>query len=397
MENLIPHLAWLDDQQQPMVDLVQELCDVNSGTLNLEGLENVKQRLVKEFKQLDGEISLVDTQPWKVVEDSGNVSTQPLGQIIHITKWPDAPKKVVLCIHYDTVYSVDHPFQTCQLTEGGQLNGPGVSDAKGGIVVLLNALRTLERSPLAGKIGWEVILNPDEEIGSPGSEFLIRQRATQCDVGMLFEPTLPDGTMVSWRKGTGNFSFVVRGQAAHTGREFEKGRNAIVALSRLLDEIDQLNTDPEVTFNAGRISGGGPLNMVPDLAVGRINIRVKSLEQQSAVELELADLVEKYNEIDGISVEMAGKFTSPPKPVDEASEKLQQQIEQCGAALGQNITWKGTGGACDGNKFADAGLPNVDTFGPCGGNIHSSNEYLVTQSMVPRTKLAALTLLNLCE
>jgi acetylornithine deacetylase/succinyl-diaminopimelate desuccinylase-like protein len=324
MENLIPHLAWLDDQQQPMVDLVQELCDVNSGTLNLEGLENVKQRLVKEFKQLDGEISLVDTQPWKVVEDSGNVSTQPLGQIIHITKWPDAPKKVVLCIHYDTVYSVDHPFQTCQLTEGGQLNGPGVSDAKGGIVVLLNALRTLERSPLAGKIGWEVILNPDEEIGSPGSEFLIRQRATQCDVGMS-------------------------------------------------------------------------LNMVPDLAVGRINIRVKSLEQQSAVELELADLVEKYNEIDGISVEMAGKFTSPPKPVDEASEKLQQQIEQCGAALGQNITWKGTGGACDGNKFADAGLPNVDTFGPCGGNIHSSNEYLVTQSMVPRTKLAALTLLNLCE
>ena len=148
---------------------------------------------------------------------------------------------------------------------------------------MLTALKALEASPLAGKIGWEVLLNADEEIGSPGSIGVIKQIAARCDLGLLYEPALPDGTLVSWRKGSGNFSFVVRGKAAHAGREFEKGRNAIVAASRLIDEIANLNTDPEVTYNAGRISGGGPLNVVPDLAIGRVNVRVKTVEQQAEI------------------------------------------------------------------------------------------------------------------
>ena len=159
------------------------------------------------------------------IDDEGLSSKQPLGEIIHIVKHPDAPKKIMLCIHMDTVYSQDDEFQTCQMTDGGQLNGPGVADAKGGLIVMLYALKTLEQSPLAGKIGWEVIINPDEEIGSPGSESFIRSRAPFCDFGLLFEPALPGGHMVSDRKGTGNFTFIVRGKSAHSGRDFAAGRN----------------------------------------------------------------------------------------------------------------------------------------------------------------------------
>ena len=394
MDELLPLLTWLDQQQGEMLEAIIELCNINSNTINLAGIELVKERLISHFESLGGDLRLIDTDPMTSIGDDGCRSKQPLGEIIHIVKHPNASKKVMLCIHMDTVYSQNDEFQTCQMTDGGQLNGPGVADAKGGLIVMLYALKTLERSPLSGKIGWEVIINPDEEIGSPGSDSFIRSRAPRCDFGLLFEPALPGGHMVSERKGTGNFTFVVRGKSAHSGRDFAAGRNAITALARLLDEIDRLNGEPDVTFNVGRISGGGALNMVPDLAVGRVNVRVKNLEEQSGVEIDFEDLIEKYNQLDGISVEMHGRFSSPPKPSDEAAEKVQQRISSCGNALGMSFEFKGTGGASDGNKFAAAGLPNIDTMGPCGGNIHSNNEFLIPESLVPRAKLAALALLS---
>ena len=394
MNELTNHLKWLDDQQDKMLAEIIELCDINSNTTNLTGLALVKEKLVSHFETLGGELSLIDTEPLSAIDDLGQATNQPLGEIIHIEKHPDAAKKVMLCIHSDTVYSQDDEFQSCQMTEGGQLNGPGVADAKGGLIVMLYALKALEQSPLAGKIGWEVIINPDEEFGSPGSETFIRSRAPHCDFGLLFEPALPGGNMVSWRKGSGNFTFIVRGKLAHAGRDFSEGRNAITTLARLLTEIDQLNGEPDVTYNVGRISGGGALNMVPDLAIGRVNVRVKDLEEQNGVEIDFEDLVQKFNELDGIKVEMHGRFSSPPKPMDEAAEKVQQRITDSGEALGISFKFKGTGGASDGNKFAAAGLPNVDTMGPCGGNIHSSNEFLIPESLVPRAKLAALVMLN---
>ena len=394
MKELLQHLDSLDGRGDEMLRLVQDLCNMNSGTFNLEGLDQVKQRLVTEFASLEGVTEVLDSNPMSIVDQRGVEVQQQLGQMIHISKWPDAAKRVLLCIHMDTVYPVDHEFQQCQALDNGHINGPGVADAKGGIVVMLAALKALEASPLAGKIGWEVLLNADEEIGSPGSIEFIKEIAGRCDVGLLYEPALPDGTLVSWRKGSGNFSFVVRGKAAHAGREFEKGRNSIVAVARLIDEIAKLNTDPEVTYNAGRISGGGPLNVVPDLAIGRVNVRVKTVQQQAEVESKFEQLVDKFNQLDGISVEQFGGFSSPPKPLCDQTEKLQKRIEAAGEALGLPVAWRGTGGASDGNKFAAAGLPNVDTLGPLGGSIHSSNEYLIPASLVERAKLSALILLS---
>ena len=396
-ENLVAHLGWLENQHQDMLDLVRRLCDQNSGSYNLQGLDQVKQMLVAEFETLGGQLEILDVDPQTKVDDSGNMIQQPLGQAIHIAKHPDAKTQIMLCIHMDTVYSVDHPFQSCVDLKDGNVNGPGVIDAKGGLVVMLYALRMLEQSPLAGQIGWQVLINPDEELGSPGSAALVKAMAPSCDFGLLFEPSLPDGTLVSWRKGVGNFSFVLRGKSAHSGREFEKGRNAIVALAKLIEEVAAMNTDPEVTLNVGRVSGGTALNMVPDLAVGRVNVRVKTLEQAARVESDLQQLAERYDSVEGFACEMHGRFTSPPKQLSPEAQQLQQRIEQCGNVLGMDIKWRGTGGASDGNKFAAAGLPNIDTLGPRGGNIHTSDEYLIPESLVERAKLTAMILMSFSE
>jgi glutamate carboxypeptidase len=346
------------------------------------------------FDVLGGQLTTVEVPPYRTMDDSGQWVQQPLGQAIHIGKWPAANRRILLCIHMDTVYPDDHPFQSCRWLDDGRLNGPGVADAKGGLIVMLYALRTLELSPLAGRVGWEVIINADEELGSPGSHQFLQHRARYSQCGLLFEPTMPDGSLVSWRKGTGNFIFVVRGRAAHSGREFDKGRNAVVACSRLMDEIDRLNGDSQTTFNVGRISGGGPLNIVPDLAIGRVNVRVKTLADQQLAEQRLAHLVANFNKLDGISVEQHGGISSPPKEIEQRDLELQRRIECCGQAIGVAIRWQGSGGASDGNKFSAAGLPNVDSLGPVGGNIHSADEYLLTESLVPRAKLASLVLLS---
>ena len=215
MENLVANLGWLDQQHGTMLKLVRQLCDQNSGSYNLQGLEEVKNMLVAEYETLGGQLDILDVAPQTKIDDSGNEIRQPLGQAIHIAKHPDAKTQIMLCIHMDTVYSVDHPFQSCVDLTDGNVNGPGVIDAKGGLVVMLYALRALEQSPIAGQIGWQVLINPDEELGSPGSAALVKKMAPTCDFGLLFEPSLPDGTLVSWRKGVGNFTFVMRVKSAH--------------------------------------------------------------------------------------------------------------------------------------------------------------------------------------
>ncbi len=350
MNSLLHHLAILDDKQHEMLELVRTLCDQNSGTMNLDGLAAVKQQLIDAYATLGGELNLLDCQPQTDVDPQGNEVQSPLGQAIHIRKRPDANRQVALCIHMDTVYAADSPFQQCRMLDNGTMNGPGVADAKGGLVVMLYALKALEASPLADQIGWEVLINPDEEIGSPGSNQIIADVASRCDFGLLFEPAIDDSTLVSWRKGVGNFGFIVRGKSAHAGRAFHEGRNAITAASKLAVAIDELNVDPEVTFNVGRISGGGALNVVPDLCIVRVNIRVKTPQQQQAVEQQLDDLTKRFDQQDGIRVQRFGKFTSPPKPITPDMEQLQQRIERCGLALGMSINWQGTGGASDGTS-----------------------------------------------
>ncbi len=386
---------YLNGRNDEILARVIELCDINSGTGNLEGIASVSEKLVHWYSELGAEFQEVALPPRESINARGEKELEPLGSALHFVKRPEQHPRALLCIHMDTVYQPTHVFQKCRTLEDGRINGPGVADAKGGLLVMLYALLALENSSVASKIGWEVIINPDEELGSPSSHDFLRQRAEQADWGLLFEPTLPDGTLVSWRKGTGNFDFVVRGTSAHSGRAFEDGRNAIVALSEMLCEIHDLNGSPDVTYNVGRVEGGGPLNMVPELAIGRVNVRIKSLVDQGQVTANFDQIAEKVAAKHEVEIERFGDFSSPPKELDVKTQELQRLIERCGDAFSLEVKWQGTGGASDGNKFLAAGLPNIDTLGPRGGDIHSTDEYLIAESLEERAKLVALILMNL--
>ena len=318
-----------------------------------------------------------------------------MGRALSVVKRPDAPIRVFLGIHMDTVYGLDQPFQTSKRLGASTLCGPGVADAKSGIVVMLIALEALERSDVADFIGWEVLINSDEELGSPGSTPLLAQCAKRNHLGFIFEPTLADGSLASQRKGSGNFAIVVRGRAAHAGREFHVGRNAITAMADIITQLDALNGWFEgLTINVAQVEGGGQMNMVPDLAICRLNVRYVDVQQETVVQSKIEEIVDEIDKRSGIGAALHGGFTAPPKPFDEPTRQLLEHVADCGRELGIDVTWRSTGGVCDGNRLAAAGLSNVDTMGVRGGDIHSPNEYLLIDSLTERAKLSALLLMK---
>ena len=190
----------------------------------------------------------------------------------------------------------------------------------------------------------------------------------------------------------------MHGKAAHAGREHHLGRNAIAALAIAMSELDELNLLREdVTLNLGRISGGGPTNVVPDLAICHFNIRVSTLADQAFAEEHVAKVVEATAAAEGFSATITGGFNRPPKPATKAQKTLFELVESCGKELNISLGFRATGGCCDGNNLLAAGIPNIDTLGVQGGDIHSDKEYMLLDSMVARTKLSAMILKRIAQ
>ena len=336
--------------------------------------------------------------PLQQINSFGDIIDVPIAQALRIKKRPDAPIQVFLGGHYDTVFGKDHTFQQPKLLDDNIINGPGVSDLKGGLVVMLKALEALEHTPFKESIGWEVLINPDEEIGSASSDRYLKEAATRCDFGLIYEPSLPDGTIVGERKGSGNFTLTVRGKAAHAGREHHLGRNAIVKLAQATQAINALNGRKDgVTINPGVIEGGSALNAVPDLAIMRYNIRIQNAEEQSWVKNEIDAIIAELNQDEDYQLSLHGSFTRPPKVLDETDEALWNALRACGETLNLPINQRATGGCCDGNNLKAYGLSNVDTLGVRGGNIHSDQEFIILESLKERAQLSALLLMRVAN
>ena len=379
---------------EPMLGQVEAWAAVNSGTRNLAGLANIAATLADAFSALPGELQLVDPAPVDAIAADGQPFAIEHGRSLHLVVRPEAPLQLLFTGHMDTVFGADHPFQTLHWIEDGVLGGPGVADMKGGIAVMLAALKAVE-SGGASSFGYEVVINSDEEVGSPGSAELIARAARGKRAALTYEPAaLPDGTLAGARPGSGNFSFVVSGKSAHAGRNPEDGRNALLAAADLALRLAH-GKGPDLSINPARIDGGGPNNVVPDSAVLRVNFRPATLDDQASAQALIDGVVAQITAEHGVTIHTHGGFARPPKPMTNEAGALFGLVRQAGADLGQAIDWKATGGVCDGNNIAACGVPVVDTMGVRGGKIHSMEEYLITESLSERAALSALTILRL--
>ncbi len=391
--------AWIDSQQERLLKLVTDWAMISSHSLDPAGLSRMRARLIEDFAPL-GRLAGKAAGRRLVVDAGGNEVSEPVGEMLSLRHEAAAGPRVLLAIHYDTVYPANAEPQQVRLSDDGRvLRGPGVTDAKGGLAVMLVALEAFRQFGQADQLSWEVLLSGDEELGSPGSAAALTAAAGRNDLGLLFEPALDEaGTLAGARKGSANLAIVVRGRAAHAGRHFHEGRSAVAAAAELAVAIDRLNREPaEATFNVAAIDGGAAVNVVPDLAILRLNIRVTTAAEADWAVGQVRTLVAAANDRDGITASLHGGFHCPPKPVDAATARLLEHVASCGRSLGLAITSQPTGGVCDGNKLAAAGLPNVDTLGVRGGGIHSPDEYLLVESLAERAKLTACLLTGLAD
>lgn len=381
--------------EAPMLDQVWEWASVNSGSRNLSGLDAMARLLADAFAPLPGVLDLKEAAPVEAMGADGALAPVAHGANLHLKVRPEAPVQLLFTGHMDTVFGADHPFQSVFWREEGKvLAGPGVADMKSGLAILLAALRAVE-SAGATNLGYEVVINSDEEVGSPGSAALLAEAARGKKAALTYEPAaLPDGTLAGARPGSGNFSLFVEGRSAHAGRNPEEGRNAVIAAADLALRLSALRRDG-LKVNVGRIDGGGPSNVVPDKAVLRVNLRPATPDDERQAQAALEEAVAAIASAHDVRTSMHGGFGRPPKPLDAEAERLFSLVRRCGADLGQDIGWRATGGVCDGNNIAACGVPVVDTMGARGGAIHSEDEYLIVESLVERARLSALTILRL--
>ena len=353
----------------------------NSGSDNFPGLAAMLTVLGRAFATLPGtvdEVPLADTP----------------ARALRVRVRPEAPLQLLISGHFDTVYSADHPFQRCTQLDANTLNGPGVADMKGGLIVMLATLQTFELTPAATRIGYEIILSADEEIGTHGTGPVLAAAAPHHHFGLVFEPARPDGSLVRTRMGTGSVLATCHGRAAHAAKA-EDGRNAIAALAEFLVAAHRLPAElPGVLLNIGNIRGGGPAtNIVPDFAESELDVRISRAGDDARLLSRLHELAAPINAREGFRLDLAPAFNRPPKGTGPAEAAAFAALQTAARDLGLTpFTWVDTGGGSDGNLLYAAGLPNLDGLGPLGDYLHSDRERVDLPSLVTRAQLSALFL-----
>jgi glutamate carboxypeptidase len=375
---------WINSQQAELLSRVITWSNINSGSRNVAGLHLAGKAIYNDFQS-------VSPDSWEVLPPA-NAEAGPLAIF---RKRVQASQRLLFFGHLDTVYGSEHPLQRAGPAANGQIVGPGVSDMKGGLVILLCGLSAYERFVEPKNFGWTIIINSDEEIGSPNSSRIFEAEAKAHRFGFGFEPALEDGSLASTRKGSGTFLFRAHGKAAHSGRNPAAGRNALIPLAHFILGCQRLNEErPSVFVNPAIVTGGEASNVVPDLATCQLNVRTTSREDEGWLQQELENLRISLQEGDRYRIELTGKFTAPPKALSPEISGLLILAQQAASKIGMSLNAKPTGGTCDGNRLAEFGLPNLDNLGARGGAIHSENEFLIPESMVERS-LLLFTLLEL--
>jgi len=379
---LPPSIASLPGRTAEFGALLAAWANQNSGSGHRAGLDCMRVALRAAFANLAG--AQID-EP----ECPGTAAA------LRVRMRPSAPIQILLNGHFDTVYEANDPFQTCRWLDAETLNGPGVADMKGGLLTMLAVLQAFEATPHAARIGWEALLTPDEETGSHGSAHLLREAAGRAHFGFVFEPARPNGDIVQSRKGTGGVVVTCHGRASHAAKVPNDGRNAILGLADFILAASHIPDDLRgVMVNVGNIRGGSAAtNVVPDLAVAELDLRITQVADRPALLSRLEQIAAAINAREGFRLEYVATFNRPPKECVPLERHVFTAWQRAAHDVGvAPFTWVHTGGGSDGNILSAAGLPNLDGVGPIGDQLHSNREFLRVPTIAPRAQIAALFL-----
>ena len=376
-------LPKLQAYQQELLERLELIVNIDSGTGQKEGINEIMKYLVQWLEEIGLSVQLHDSEGF--------------GQNLVARVRGKGEMRLLLVGHLDTVYAAgaatSKPFQV----RDGLAYGAGVIDMKSGVLMGMYSLRALLESGFDQFGEIIVVFNNDEEVGSAGSGPLLREIAQQVDVGLVLEASRSAEVITKSRKGADKYVMEITGIPAHSGAEPHKGRSAVIELAHKMIAIHTLNMlYPGVTFNVTRLSSSEPLNIVPEVARCHISVRAYNEQGLSMAAKALEQIATGCSIPDTRTKLICTRGRAPYTATPEILQLVELAQEE-GKALGLSIVAEGKGGLSDANLLMEAGIPVLDSLGPIGGGMHDLNrEYLRVDTIPVRGALLAGLISRLC-
>lgn len=365
LERVTAHLPW-------MARCMRELVETESPSDDKAAVDRAGALVTGWARELGGRVTMHPQ------ESFGDLMEARFGPA------ESARKPLMVLGHLDTVWPTgtlkEMPWREAQ----GKIFGPGVLDMKAGVVMALAALRA------ATEAGAErpvlLLLNSDEEIGSPVSRAVTERLAQECEAVLVLEPAQGLACKTA-RKGVGEYRLEVTGVAAHSGVDFGSGHSAVLELARLIAKVERF-TDASRgrTVNPGVIGGGTRPNVVAAQAWAEVDVRVERAEDAAEVDRLFRGL---RCEDPGCRLHVTGGLNRPPMERGPGTAALYERARRLAGELGFVLEEAATGGGSDGNFTAALGVPTLDGLGAVGEGAHAAHESIVVEHLVPRTALLA--------
>jgi glutamate carboxypeptidase len=363
--------------------LLQQLVQIDSGTGDVAGLAAVATIAKSELERLGASVENV------------SAVAPAVGDNLVATLTGTGRGRILLIAHMDTVFAHGAVAQRLYTVVGDHGIGPGAGDDKGGVVSAICALRILQQEKYHDYARVTLILNSNEETGSLGTRDLIRTKAKDSDVALNLERGAPpDGVLVA-RKGSAIITVEVTGRAAHSGLEPEKGRNAALEASHQALQLGSLSdASKQTTVNVTIMQAGGTINVIPDHAIVKADVRAFTSDEFDRVDRDLQRLADD-TVVPDVQVKATMMRNFPPWPRVASTDALFARAQRLYAEIGGTLTAISVGSSADIAFAAETGTPSIDGFGIRGDGAHSVNDYADLSSITPRVYLLTRMLMDL--
>jgi glutamate carboxypeptidase len=354
---------------------------IDSGTYTPEGVSRVADWLELRFA----------SSGWEVERrhDPGGEGRGRLGDVLVARVRGQGTHRVLVICHMDTVWPegtvAERPFRL----DGDRAYGPGVSDAKSGLLAGIEAVDALRRAGHDTFGAVTFVCNPDEEAGSPFSGSTIAEVAKSSDVAFVLEAGRENGDIVWQRKGLVTIRADFSGRAAHAGVEPERGHHAVLDAATKTVELQAMNgTMNGMTVNVGVLSGGARPNVVPERCEMQVDVPAWDAATLARATAQIRSILER-TQVDGVTTDVHMNIEYPPMEPHPVTERLVGLAREFARVLGFELHAASTGGGSDANVVSSLGTPVLDGLGPIGGDDHSPDEWVDLASVAPRTAILA--------
>ncbi len=378
------YLDYFRQRAPEMLAFLAEMVEHESPTLDKAAVDRYGDFLCAAYRALGAEVEIIAQEQYG---DHRRVTLDLSGGRGH-------DRQITILCHLDTVWAMGELAKRPVRIEGDRAYGPGIYDMKAGTMLAYYAVRCLQEQGLSAGKRVVVLLNTDEEVGSPTSRALIEDEARGSAYVLCMEPPVPpQGSLKTSRKGVGRFMLTVAGRAAHAGSAPASGISAIQELAHQVLALHGL-TDYEsgTTVNVGVVHGGTRANVVAAEAEAEIDLRVASIAEGERV---VRQILGRQPVTPGAQVRITGGLNRPPMERTPAIGALFERARALGAEFGYTVTEAATGGGSDGQFAAALGIPTLDGLGANGDGAHAVTEHVLIDSLAPRAALVAALLQHL--